>query len=930
MPNFTIDEIATMMYKPDNIRNLSVIAHVDHGKSTLTDSLIAAAGIIAEKKAGDTRFMDTREDEQDRTITIKSTGVTLFFKMEVDEFCVTAAKTEIRNEELAKIAALEKAEEGKKKKKKKKKKKEKLSKEEEAKKEAEEAEAKKKLVAERVTKIRANILTQKDKKGNVQVPFLINLIDSPGHVDFSSEVTAALRVTDGALVVVDCVEGVSVQTETVLRQAIAERIKPVLWVNKLDRMFLEMQAEPEEMYQNFSRAIESVNVIIATYMDDLMGNVQVYPEDGSVGFGSGLHGWGFTLDSFAGMYAAKFKVSKEKMMTRLWGDQYINMKNGKWKKKRASNDFKRGFCALILSPIKTLCSSIMKKEVDKYTKILGKLNVVVPKDAKDLMEKPLLKRVMQTWLPAHTALLNMICHHLPSPVVAQKYRVENLYSGPMDDDSAKAIAACDKDGPLMMYVSKMVPTSEAGRFYAFGRVFSGVIKTGQQVRIMGPDYKPGSKTDLFLKKIQRCVLMMGRYTEQISECPCGNTIGLVGVDQYLIKSGTIATAKDAHGFIQMKYSVAPVVRVAVECKNASDLPKLMEGLKRLSKADPLVLIYTANTGEHIVAGCGELHLQVCLKDLEEDLMKNVPIKKGNPVVSFCETVSIDTDIDCIGKSANKHNRIYLRGCPLGKEFEDIFKEGLVNVSQDVKERTKVLVNASKDWDSKYSWDKESCRKIWSFGCPPEAECNVLVDMTKGVQYLNEIKDSMKSAFIQATAEGILCGEAMRGCRFEIHDVVMHADSIHRGAGQIMPPAKRAMYGVQLRSGPKLYEPYFQADITVPNTFAAGVYKTLNARRGEVVAEETTPGTPLCKIKAYVPVLESFGFTQFLRQNTSGRAFPQLIFSHWDLVAGDVFTADKKGVAIPAESSVTKIMLDVRKRKGMKEEIPMFGDYYDRV
>merc|ERR550514_581993 len=202
-------------------------------------------------------------------------------------------------------------------------------------------------------------------------------------------------------------------------------------------------------------------------------------------------------------------------------------------------------------------------------------------------------------------------------------------------------------------------------------------------------------------------------------------------------------------------------------------------------------------------------------------------------------------------------------------------------------------------------------------------------MTKGVQYLNEIKDSMKSAFIQATAEGILCGEAMLGCRFEIHDVVMHADSIHRGAGQIMPPAKRAMYGVQLRSGPKLYEPYFQADITVPNTFSAGVYKTLNARRGEVIAEETTPGTPLCKIKAYVPVLESFGFTQFLRQNTSGRAFPQLIFSHWDLVTGEVYTQDKKGLDIPDEdSTICKIMLDVRKRKGMKIEIPMFGDYYD--
>jgi len=257
MVNFTVTQLRNLMDKKENIRNMSVIAHVDHGKSTLTDSLIAAAGIIAGAKAGEQRYTDTRQDEQDRCITIKSTGVSLYY--ELDESKVPPGSN-----------------------------------------------------------------------GNA---FLINLIDSPGHVDFSSEVTAALRVTDGALVVVDCVEGVCVQTETVLRQALTERIKPVLMVNKLDRAFLELQLDPEDAYQNFRRTIETANVIIATYEDELLGDVQVYPEKGTVGFGSGLHGWGFTLSKFADMYASKFGVAKDRMVQKLWGDNFYDPKSKKWKKK---------------------------------------------------------------------------------------------------------------------------------------------------------------------------------------------------------------------------------------------------------------------------------------------------------------------------------------------------------------------------------------------------------------------------------------------------------------------------------------------------------------------------------------------------------------------------------------------------------------------
>jgi elongation factor 2 len=532
MVNFTVDEIRGMMARPRNIRNISVIAHVDHGKSTLTDSLIGAAGIIAQKSAGDARFMDTREDEQARTITIKATAVSLFYQIATDQLLVKPqANVDAVDEKAdAEVEAPAEAEEGE--------------------------EGEEKPVAPK-KKAKAQPRPDAPEPGADpdRVPFLINLIDSPGHVDFSSEVTAALRVTDGALVVVDCIEGVCVQTETVLRQAIAERIKPVLFVNKLDRVYLELHMDNEEASQTFARAIESVNVVIATYNDELLGDVQVYPQAGTVGFGSGLHCWGFTVTRFARMYAAKFGVSVEKMQQKLWGDNYFDAKAKKWTNKNFGKDGKkltRGFVQFILDPIGQLFETIMAEKMVAAKKMLTKLGVEVPKEDQDLIGKPFLKRAMQLWLPASDALLSMICNHLPAPTVAQRYRIENLYSGPMDDECAKSIRACNPNGPLMMYVSKMVPTSEKGRFYAFGRIFSGTIATGQTVRIQGPEYVPGKKTDLYVKKIQRCVLMMGRYVEQLADCPCGNILGLVGVDSYILKSGTITTHEDAHNFVTMK------------------------------------------------------------------------------------------------------------------------------------------------------------------------------------------------------------------------------------------------------------------------------------------------------------------------------------------------------------------------------------------
>lgn len=295
---------------------MSVIAHVDHGKSTLTDSLIAKAGIIAGDKAGDVRATDTRADEKERGITIKSTGVSLYFE--------------------------------------------------------------------------TNIVDQVTVR-----PYLINLIDSPGHVDFSSEVTAALRVTDGALVVVDYVEGVCVQTETVLRQALGEKIKPVLFVNKIDRGILELQVDGETMYQNFQRVIENANVIIATYECDDMGeSQQVDPTNGTVAFGSALFGWAFTLTRFARVYSEKFKLDIAKLMVKLWGDNYFNPTKKQFTTEAsdgASGELPRCFVQFIMKPIIMLIRNVMDGQLDIVWKMLENLNISLNSEQKEKRLKDLFK-----------------------------------------------------------------------------------------------------------------------------------------------------------------------------------------------------------------------------------------------------------------------------------------------------------------------------------------------------------------------------------------------------------------------------------------------------------------------------------------------------------------------------------------------------------
>lgn len=841
MVNFTVDQCRELMDDQDQIRNMSVIAHVDHGKSTLSDSLVGAAGIIKMEDAGDKRLMDTRADEIARGITIKSTAISLHYN--VPETMV---------------------------------------------------------------------------KDLVNRDFLINLIDSPGHVDFSSEVTAALRVTDGALVVVDCVEGVCVQTETVLRQALTERIRPVVFINKVDRALMELQLDPEEAYQGFLKTLQNVNVVIATYNDPIMGELQVEPDLGTVAIGSGLQAWAFSLTKFANMYASKFGVEEKKMRERLWGDNFFDAKNKKWIKQETNQDgdrLKRAFCQFCLDPIYQVFDAFLNEKTEKAEKMLKSMKITLTSEEQDLVPKKKLKAVMMKFLPAADTLLEMIILHLPSPKKAQSYRAEMLYSGPPEGDYYEDMKNCNPKGCLIVYISKMVPTADKGRFFAFGRVFSGTVRAGMKVRIMGNNYTYGKKVDLFEDKpVQRVVLMMGRYQEPVEDMPCGNVCGLVGVDKYIVKSATVCSDNEKpYPLKDMKYSVSPVVRVAVEAKNAADLPKLVEGLKRLSKSDPLVICSIEESGEHIVAGAGELHLEICLKDLQEDFMNGAPLKISEPVVSFRETVTEISSIQCLSKSANKHNRLFCKAVPLTEELCVDIEDGKGAADEEQKQRARFLAD-------KYEWDVADARKIWTYG-PDGKGPNMIVDVTKGVQNMNEMKDSFVAAWQWATKEGVLCDENMRGVRINIEDVTMHADAIHRGGGQIIPTARRVSYACCLTASPRLMEPVFMCDIQTVESAMGGIYGTLTRRRGVIIGEENRIGTPIYNVRAYLPVNESFGFTADLRAATGGQAFPQLVFDHWQVFPGD---------PLSKESSCETHVKNIRVRKGLKPEIPELSHYFDKL
>jgi len=411
------------------------------------------------------------------------------------------------------------------------------------------------------------------------------------------------------------------------------------------------------------------------------------------------------------------------------------------------------------------------------------------------------------------------------------------------------------------------------------------------------------------KKVSKFVLMMGRYIENVEEVPCGNTFAILGIDDILKKSGTISTSELAFSITPMKFSVSPVVRRSVIPDNISKLPKYVTALKRLSKSDPCLQVIIKDD-EYIIAGAGMLHIEVALNDLKEflDFNEELSFTVGDPIVEYCESVSEKSSIICLAKSPNGLNRLFVTAEPISSELIKAIKNNEIPID-DPKELSKILVN-------NYGWDSNDSKKIWYWN-----GTNCICDQSKAVPYLTDVKESIRSAFEWVVEEGALCGEPLTGIKFNIIDAVLHRDSSHRGQSQIVPAARRAFLAAQLSASPCIYEPVYLVEIQTEIDVVSKIYGLISSKRGYVFEEQPKIGSPLVNMKAYLPVMESFKFVPELCECTSGRAFTQMMFDHYDIVKGDPYENDNLS---------SKIIKTVRQRKKLKDEIPELNDYNDKL
>lgn len=756
--------------------------------------------------------------------------------------------------------------------------------------------------------------------------FMMNVQDTPGHIEYSPETVAALRMCDSSLICVDGTSGVNVGLEYMVADSLKERVRPCMFINKIDIMILVKKNESEEIYQELAKCVTSLNIVLNT-AEKLGLKWEVDPAKGDVIFGSAYYGWAFALSDFAKMYASKFGVEEDKMAARLWGDQFFNAKKKTWTKVEVEGS-KRGFCQFIMDPIISLHNAIMADDEKKWDTMCTKLGIALEPADKKLKGKPLLKTIMMKWMNCGNAVTRMLATHSQNPAQCQKMKCHLIYKGQAEEDEEgnkgpepaeiANMQKCDPEGPVLMHVVRLQPTGASGRFYVVGRVFSGTVKN-DKYHLRGADYDPEDPTTFGYSqdgRPQSVLVQMGKDAIAVPDIPAGNICMLQGVDQLIMKSCTLTNNKKMANFTNLKFNVSAVLKVAIKPTDNKTLPKLVEGLKRLQKSDILVTYDPDESGNHIIGGCGNEHLKTLISDLRNEYA-GVPFEQGVPTVSYKETVTAESPKPALSKSPNKHNRLYIIAAPLEEDLVQAIETHKINPQQEMKKRARIMID-------EYGWEKGECMKIWGFG-PVGLEvggANVLVDMTKGIQYLNEIRESCNSGLLWASKEGPLAEENMRGIRFNLMDAKLHADSIHRGMGQIQPTARRVFYAATLTSEPRFLEPVFKAVLACPEEAVAGVRQALMAKRGEVQYEEEVDGK--CVVVAFLPIAETLGndaFAQVLQTKTSGKAFATYAFDHWQEVTADPLVEGSK-----AET----IMFNIRERKGLKIEQPDLSEYFDRL
>jgi elongation factor 2 len=732
-----IEDIIKLMNNPEIIRNTSIIAHVDHGKTTLSDSLLAAAGIISEQRAGQQLYLDSWELEQKRQMTVFASNISMVHTYNGREH-------------------------------------------------------------------------------------LINLIDTPGHIDFSGAVTRSLRAVDGALVVVDAVEGPMTQTETVLMQALRERVKPILFINKVDRLIKEIKLTPEEIQRKFAKIIVRINSLIEKYAPpEHKKDWQVKVEDGRVAFGSALHKWGLNLPHM-----------KAKGVT-------------------------------------------FQEIIDAYA---GETDEIAKKV--DALSKK---------APLYEPILDMFCEHLPNPLDAQPYRQTQIWPGDVNSPVGKAMAKVDPNGPLLMCITTIEVDPHSG-VIAIGRVFSGTVKKGKTVSLINSRQKG---------TIQQVYMSMAADRVIVDEIPAGNIAALSGLPSIHVGETVAEEGVETQPFEGLKYVSDPVVTVAVEPEDVKDLPLFDKVIHKLTLEDPnLHFIINKESGEYLLSGMGELHLEVTAYRMQEAGLK---VKISKPIVIYRETISHDyKGPPIMGKSPNKHNRLWVTIEKLSEEVIEAIRTGKINEMQTRDERQKIL--------RQFGWSTEDARNVIAI-----EGTNILVNRIKGRQYVEEIIDHVKSGFREAVYTSVLAKEPAYGLKVNLEDILVHEDPVHRGPAQILPMTWRPIWCSFLLSDPKLLEPILNFECKVPNQFVSNVIAIVQKRRGKIL--DMVNEEDMVIVKAEMPVAESFGLADELRSSTQGRAFWATQFSRW--------------APVP-ESMQAEIIAQIRKRRGLSPTPPKPEEFYEEA
>ena len=721
-----VQECERLMDNPENIRNIAIAAHIDHGKTTLTDNLLAGAGMISSDLAGQQLAMDTEEDEQERGITIDAANVSMTHEHE-------------------------------------------------------------------------------------DTNHLINLIDTPGHVDFGGDVTRAMRAVDGALVVVDAVEGTMPQTETVVRQALREGVKPALFINKVDRLINELQEGPEEMQERLQTVIGDVNDLIRGMAEEKYEEEgwKVSVQDGTVAFGSALYNWATSLPQM----------------------------------QETGIDF---------------------GDIIEYNR-------------NDNIDE------LRDNSPLSDVVLDMVAEHFPNPTKAQPERIPNIWRGDDSTDLAESMRLVDDEGEVVFMVTSISMDPHAGEI-ATGRLFSGTLERGQDLYVSGT---AGTN------RIQSVGIFMGGEREEVERIPAGNIAAVTGLRDAI--AGSTVSSIEMTPFESIEHISEPVITKSVEAQSMDDLPKLIQTLQQVSKEDPTIRVeINEDTGEHLISGQGELHLEVITQRIERN--QGIPVTTGEPIVVYREAVREASDT-VEGQSPNRHNRFYLTVEPLSADLVETIQLGEASMDMPEQERREALQEAGMDKDTSQNVEE-------MFGT------NILVDDTKGIQHLNETMELVVEGWEEALDEGPLAAEPVQGTLIRLNDARLHEDAIHRGPAQVIPAVRQAVHGALIDGRIALLEPIQNVRIDVPSEHMGPASGEVQGRRGQV--DDMYQEGDLMVVEGVAPVEEMIGFASDIRSATEGRA-------SWN--------TENAGFQVMADNLQPETIMEIRERKGMKLELPSSVDYF---